>query len=303
MIRFDNLDNYYEALSLWNHEVGFIYPIPQKIYTNRIINYQQKIAYGAYDKNQLVGFIIGKISDIPNFTNLGWISLIYVSKKYRRQGIASHLLSLLEEQFKGKDEIIVGKDLDNIFPGIPTDFDNLTDLFFEKRGYISGKYTHDLINRNPFSLQLKHDASQFIVCTKEYQEQLLAFVKRNFDGRWYLETQDYFAQGGNGSSYVLGLDEDRVIAFARISDRSEDFLPYHLTWYMRFQKLGGIGPLGVDKEYRGSGFGYDIVGYAINILKSRNVQEIMIDWTGLLEFYQQFGFEVWKSFKYMSKKA
>ena len=76
---------------------------------------------------------------------------------------------------------------------------------------------------------------------------------------------------------------------------------YSLTWRKRFVALGGIGPLGVDASYRNKHIGYDIVAYAHNVLIDNNVSDIIIDWTGLLDFYRQFGFEVFKSYFYMAK--
>ena len=76
---------------------------------------------------------------------------------------------------------------------------------------------------------------------------------------------------------------------------------YSLTWRKRFMALGGIGPLGVDTSYRNKNIGYDIVAYAHNVLIDNNVSNIIIDWTGLLDFYRQFGFEVFKSYFYMTK--
>lgn len=301
MITFQKIEKFSEVLSLWNDEIGFIYPLPEVIFKHRIIDYPEKIAIGAFDNGKLVGFIIGKTKATPLYNHLGWISLIYVKRNYRNRGIGSRLLLLLEEKFRDKEEIIVGKDYDNIFPGIPTDFDNLTDSFFEKHGYQGNYYTHDLINYSSTNFKLRNDAF-YQLCNHDYREQLLSFLKKNFPGRWYEDACDYFDNGGTGSGYLIGIKNEQVISFARISDQSEPFFPYHLTWYKRFNNLGGIGPLGVAKQFRKKGYGYDLVASAINYLISQQIQEIMIDWTGLLAFYQQFGFEVWKSYKYMKKK-
>ena len=94
-----------------------------------------------------------------------------------------------------------------------------------------------------------------------------------------------------------------ICAFAKIGLPTTDILltSYSLTWRKRFVALGGIGPLGVDASYRNKHIGYDIVAYAHNVLIDNNVSDIIIDWTGLLDFYRQFGFEVFKSYFYMAK--
>jgi hypothetical protein len=49
--------------------------------------------------------------------------------------------------------------------------------------------------------------------------------------------------------------------------------------------------------------GYDIVAASVNALVEAGVSDIIIDWTGLLDFYRKLGFEVWKSYSYLYKKV
>ena len=78
-------------------------------------------------------------------------------------------------------------------------------------------------------------------------------------------------------------------------------VPYNVMYQERFEKLGGIGPLGVDGEMRKTGLGMDMMSVGISRLVDRGMTSLMIDWTGLMELYSRFGFEVWKSYKYMEK--
>lgn len=305
MITIRETKDYQSVLTLWNQEVGFIYPLDEEVFSQNLINYPYKVVYGAYNDTQLVGFIVGKTWDgdiMSELNDKAWISLFYVARKYRRCGIGSQLLTQLETTFNNKSEMNVGRDINAFFPGIPCDFDNLTDTWFEKRGYISGKYTHDLVNRNPSHFPIKNKRYLFREGKIEDKEQFLAWIYQQFGIRWHYEAYQYFEKGGTGKEYVFAFDDNKLIAFCRINDQSFNHFGYNMTWRKRFALLGGVGPLGVDKVYRGKQLGYDIVAYGINTLIKRGIQEIIIDWTGLLDFYQQFGFEVWKSFKYMSKK-
>jgi GNAT superfamily N-acetyltransferase len=306
MYKIKEVDNLLDVLKLWNDEMGFIYPIADNIFKQNVIDYTSKKVYGAYIDDCLKGFIIGKTFEttiIPSYNNCGWISLFYVAKHARKQGIASKLFELVENDFKDKTDIHIGRDINNFFPGVPCDFDNLTDSWLAKRGYDNGKYTHDLINCNCKEYILKNNEYQYKVCSKDEIDSLLQFTKKQFDGRWFFEVSNYFENGGDGNEYVVALDNRKVVAFARINDKQFKQYPYNITWYKRFSNLGGIGPLGVDASYRGRNLGYDIVAFAINTLKNRGIKEMIIDWTGLLTFYQQFGFEVWKSYKYITKKG
>ena len=304
MITYSLVNNIEDIRTLWNSELGFIYPIAGDVFNQNVILYPQKYVLGAFDKDKLVGFIVGKknITDIVSYVDMGWISLIFVSKKYRKQGIGSHLLEEVEKYLDVKT-INVGKDINNFFPGVPCDFDWVTDTFFIKRGYTDGGYTHDVININPQKIQLRNKQYQFKVCTLNEKEALLAHMRDNFPGRWFYDVDDYFKDGGKGDEYVICLDGNKVIGFARINDRKFKHISYNITWYQRFNNLGGIGPLGVDSAYRGQDIGFDIVAFGINTLLERKISEILIDWTSILAFYRQFGFEVWKSFKFLSKKG
>lgn len=306
MITYKKVVNLNECLDLWNREMGFIYPISERVYKQNVVDYLEKEVHGAYIDNELVGFIVAKkftSESLISYSNLGFISLLYVSKKFRKRGIGQELLNKAEEYLSDKEIINVGKDIYNFFPGVPADFDNLTDLWFEKRGYELNRYTHDLINRNPEYFKLKEDQYTYKVCTLDEKDSLLEFMNINFPGRWYFETLDYFNNGGTGNEYVICLENNKVIAFARVNDRSFRLIGYNTIWYERFENLGGVGPLGVDKNFRGKNLGYNIVAYGINTLKDRGIKEIMIDWTGILEFYQQFGFEVWKNYRYIAKNS
>ena len=57
-----------------------------------------------------------------------------------------------------------------------------------------------------------------------------------------------------------------------------------------------------DLDYRKRNLGYDIVAFANNVLTDNNATEIIIDWTSLLDFYRKMGFEVFKSYLYMTKE-
>ena len=74
------------------------------------------------DNGKVVGFIISKIYDnnpiMSKYIDKGWISLLYVSRNYRKQGIGSKLLELAEEEFKKRSikGILFGADYNNFFP-------------------------------------------------------------------------------------------------------------------------------------------------------------------------------------------
>jgi len=77
----------------------------------------------------------------------------------------------------------------------------------------------------------------------------------------------------------------------------------NVYWSKLFKgNLGGIGPLGVDRQVRGNHYGIDLVKAATNELIRRGMDYIVIDWTQLVDFYGKLGFSSWKQYKTMSKK-
>ena len=306
--------NYEEIINLWNKEIGFIFPITTKTFYYNIVNnstYDRKNSYVALVDGNVVGFIITKLGslqdDIIEYQNLGWISLFYVSQKERKKGIGSQLLNLVEEGFKSQNatEIVVGKDLHNFFPGIPIDFNNLSTEWFAKRGYNVSRQTHDLISKAqklPTFTIKNLNQFQFRLANITDEKVLIDFVKNNFSNRWAYEVRLIFQKPTKGNQVLICLDKDDIIAFCIINDSKEGNPTYNTVWNKRFDYLGGIGPLGVRKDKRHIGLGMDIVAWSCNYLKNKGVSDIIIDWTGLISFYQKLGFEVWKSYFYTSKK-
>lgn len=294
-----------DCLKLWNDEMGLIYPITQKAFYQNVIDYSEKDGLVAYCDNQVKGFIILKqFSDdkLVDYTNNLFISLFYVSKKYRRQGVGSTLFDFANK-ICGERDLIIGKDIYNFFPGVPTDFDNLTDVWLEKRGFTGHRYTHDLIARNPKSYEIKNKEVVYKYCEDEEKDKLIEFIKKNNWKRWALEVEEYFSnkKENDEKAYIIGLLYGEIISFVRVNTNEMNIVAYNVMWQNRFEKLGGIGPLGVDKEQRKSGLGKDMMSIAINDLLKKGCKELMIDWTGLMELYSKFNFEVWKSYKYMQK--
>ena len=122
-------------------------------------------------------------------------------------------------------------------------------------------------------------------------------------GRWALEAKEYFEKKteNDKNAYIVGMVDGKIISFAKVNDYKMYLSSYNLMWKERFENLGGFGPLGVDRNYRKKGIGFDMISVSLNDLVNKGCKTIILDWTGLMELYAKFNFEVWKSYKYMSK--
>lgn len=310
------LSDYKPVIDLWNQEFGLIYPISEELFNRNVFKSDDVLVNGSYtvvdDNNQIVGFVVAKgwnrSFQIPAYEDRGWISLIYVVPKERKKGIGTLLLTKAEEEIKhlGKKTIQIGRDCENFFPGVPFDMKNSFN-WFTKRGYCPLGDTTDLIrhiSENYQKIITNHVNYEVRFANQFDKEKIFKFMEKNFPGRWLYEVTDYFKSGGSGREYLIMIDNDSVIAFTRINDQYtlDNLINYNLTWRNRFSALGGIGPLGVDADYRKQKLGFHMVATAVNTLIERKVSDIIIDWTSLVDFYRKFDFEVWKSYKYFEKK-
>ena len=311
IINLNKYEKLEELYQIWNAEYGNIYPISAELFNRNIKNVYMKASYVAVDGVKLVGFVIGKVwhdaYKIKGYDETGWISLIYVLPKYRKLGIGSKLLDNAVNALKeyGVHIINLGKDYCNFFPGLPIDLVKYQ-AWFQKRGFEFTYQTHDLISRlNKNKLKIVNTDYKFICADKIDKNLVIDFINTYWPGRWTKEAIDYYNNGGSGNEYLVCLsDKNEICAFAKVCYPTTlvEHMSNSHTWRARFDALGGIGPLGVALAYRGNHLGYDIVAASVNKLIEADVSEIIIDWTGLLDFYRKLGFEVWKSYSYLFKR-
>ena len=302
----------FDIKELWNHEVGFIFPFYRELLVQKIYNcdyFCSDCSFIAYDKGKMVGFIISKIYDnnpiMSKYIDKGWISLIYISTEYRRKGIGSTLLKQAEAIMRGKGvkEIMVGSDYNNFFPGIPNELCECGVKFFEKNGYDLLNTDYDVIkniSNNDCKIINETGYSIRYANTKD-REVVLKFFEDNFYGRWYFEALEYFDKFYTPKTYLIIIDNKKVIGFVRVNRYNDKYISYNVNWNKSFAKLAGIGPLGIDKKYRGKGLARASIQTAINDLVKEKVSDIIIDWTSLVSFYKKFGFDVWKSYTHANK--
>ena len=230
-----------ECLHIWNEEVGFIFPISKAMFEEKTVScryFSNDASFIIKDNDKVIGYVISKIfkdnPNIPKYQNVGWISLLFVKRNERKKGYGNILLTSAEEKMKelGVSTIMVGSDIHNFFPGIPNDFDNTSDKFFQSHGYEMGYYTHDLIKKLSSDDLIKYSSYN----NNEYEEDgenkkvllryanindkdaLLDFLKRVFFGRWYDEGIEYFSNGEIKKEYLLALVDDKVVGFLRVNN-------------------------------------------------------------------------------------
>ncbi len=296
-----------ELVNLWNTELGSEFPMRKELFEQNSFhdeNVCQEASRIAVDEqDRVIGFIVGKRwqeeLSVPMKEKTGWIQVILVHHEYRDQGVGTALLRHAEEALHsaGMHEILLGKDPWHYFPGVPS---QSKETWFEERGYQAFGKEYDMLCRygdEDTKVLPSLDNVEFSLLNLEDRELFLAFLHRCFPGRWEYEALHYFQRGGTGREFVVLKKENKIIGFSRINDASSPLIAQNVYWAPLFNReLGGIGPLGVDSTERGSGYGIAVVEAARAFLRSRNIKNIVIDWTGLVDFYRKLDYEVWKGY-------
>ncbi|WP_235599898.1 GNAT family N-acetyltransferase [Alkalihalobacillus trypoxylicola] len=306
-----------DMVNLWNQEMGADFPMSERLLIQNSFSDCNLFFEGSYltlnEQDELVGFIISKMFQENREVNLGqdvgWIQVLVVHKDYRNQGIGSELLRKAEGAFQNQNikEIMLGRDPFHFFPGIPANYEQ-TIRWFESQGYeLNEPYgrDYDMVrsfkDQEEVTLPVIQNIS-FTILKIEEKDQFLHFLKQSFPGRWQYEAHKYFEMGGVGREFVVVKKEGSIIGFCRINDLSSPIIAQNVYWSSLFEhNLGGIGPLGVAKEERKSGYGIAVVEAAIYYLRKRGVSSMVIDWTGLVSFYEKLGFKEWKSYRNLQK--
>lgn len=303
-----------EIIQLWNSEIGDQFPLREDLLIQNSYNDENILPNGSFlclnERGDVIGFILAKKWQEKIAVNInahiGWIQVLLVNSNFRNQGIGTTLLKLAEDELKSKNvqSIRIGADLWHYFPGVPSIFTDVC-KWFERKGYKFEGYEYDLICKyddKQFELPQPIKNVTFSLLKQTEKEQLLTFLHKCFPGRWEYEAIQYFKKGGTGREYVVLKKNNEIIGFCRINDAESPFIAQNVYWSPLFtEHLGGIGPLGVDQKERKKGYGIAIIQAGIMQLRKRGINQIVIDWTGLVSFYNKLGYQVWKTYSKYSK--
>ncbi|MFD1385767.1 GNAT family N-acetyltransferase [Oceanobacillus oncorhynchi subsp. oncorhynchi] len=301
-------------VQLWNQEIGSHFPMRKELFKQNSFedeNICEKASAIAIDEeNHVVGFVVAKRyqekQEAGMSKEIGWIQVLLVAENQRNQGIGSLLLANAETHLKaaGVKQILLGRDPWHYFPGIPMELAEAKS-WFEQKGYQNSGIEHDMLRKYDVHDEAAVPKITGIECQVlelEDKDLFLDFLHRCFPGRWEYEAIHYFQKGGTGREFAILKKGQRIIGFCRMNDEKSPFIAQNVYWAPLFQEeLGGIGPLGVDANERGKGYGLAVVEAGIGFLRERGVSRIVIDWTGLTAFYNKLGYTVWKSYAGYSK--
>lgn len=307
-----------EYVHLWNQVLGKDFPMREELFRQnsfKDINVLQNGSFMALnEQNEVVGFIIAKLfkEKLPLIMKqkIGWIQVLVVHSQFQGKGIGTYLLKKAEDVFRenGVEKILLGKDVWHYFPGIPSNYEKVKQ-WFKRKGYKEEGEEVDLI----YNVQENHSKKilfpsiyqdQFEILKENEKEKLINFLHHEFPGRWEYEAIKYFEYGGTGREFLVLKQNKNIVGFCRINDHLSPFIAQNVYWAPLFkERLGGIGPLGIKKDFRKKGYGISIVQAAVSQLLNRDIKHIVIDWTGLVSFYEKLGFKIWKTYSTFYKEV
>jgi GNAT superfamily N-acetyltransferase len=304
-----------ELVELWNQEIGTDFPMTLKLFTQNSLhdtNIYYPASILAIDHGKVVGFIISKvwqekIREVNFSKDVGWIQVLLVDQRYRHKDIGTNLLNQAEDALReaGVRKVLIGRDPWHYFPGIPLEYKNVQE-WLERKGYTTLTHEYDLTSTEDTLKNLNLPSLPNVsisLLTTDKKVAFLDFLHQCFPGRWEYEAIHYFRRGGTGREFVIFEKEKRIIGFCRINDSASPYIAQNVYWAPLFShELGGIGPLGIDPQERGHGYGLAIVWAGVYYLHERGIRSFVIDWTALVLFYKKLGFKVWKSYKKYEKE-
>ncbi|SEC11857.1 GNAT family N-acetyltransferase [Paenibacillus sp. GP183] len=309
-------DRLTEMCRLWNRELGDQFPMREQLLRQNSfldVNVLKEGSWLAIEETggKVVGFVVAKLwqeqRDFVLGAGTGWIQVLLVDRGFRALGVGSELLNRAETALyeRGVHKILIGRDPWHYFPGIPKEYPHVR-TWLETKGYQDDhRVEHDLLatydENSECTLPIQEGVS-YRLLEKHEKGELLAFFLRCFPGRWEYEAIRYFELGGAGREFVVIEKEGRIIGFCRINDSLSPTIAQNVYWSPLFDnELGGIGPLGVDREYQGRGYGLAVIQAGVHFLRERGIRHIVIDWTTLVSFYEKLNYRVWKVYDSYSK--
>lgn len=282
-----------DLLFNWNQST----PKPYKL-TNRLINEKliksvftiHEGSYSLYHENDYIGSIVLKHQkDIGLDNSVMHISLIFIAQQFRHLGYGTMLLENSKKTAHdlGFSKIIIGGDMDCLFSGVFV-VDNInTNDFFIKNGWSIYSKNYNLIATKPNEsiYELPEDLRLVSKLNQSDYDKLTDFVGKNFSPRWLYETLHT-----NPNYFFILKQNEKIIGFVRWGDELSTSLPNSVNQYSSYSKLAGIGPLGIDSNFRGHGVGLAFISNVLKELWKMKYHNISVDWTNLVHFYQKCGF-------------
>lgn len=226
----------------------------------------------------------------------GWLEALAVAPEWQGRGLGSDLLERACA-WTGASLVRLGAGPAHFFPGVPAG----GEAFFAARGFTPDWHATDLRLDAPEEAPPPLPDS-VLPCPPDRVGDLLAFLEREFPDRWLSDTRLRLARGEAPEGILIAVAEGAVEGFCHVYHPGCVTLGPSVYWRAALgARWGGLGPVGVSRAVRGRGLGNALVEGAIRHLRALGCRSIGVDWTGIPEFYERFGFRPWRTYRGMTR--
>ena len=293
-----------QVVDLWNRCCTFDPIDVQKFRVQALFddNFDPELSWAALEGDRVMGFAFGTKRKFPYLERglepeRGWVNVLFVAPEARRRGVASELLSRIEDELvsRGATNVTLGAYSPSyFFAGVDPENYPEAVAFFEARGYVPGD-THYSMGKNLHGYQVPQK-------TRARQEELAARGYRfvPFDYSRALEVLDFLHRelGAGWKRNALismreGTAEDRMLQVVDPDDAV-------CGWCMR--GIDGnpmrFGPIGIAARERNNGLGSVLLDLYCFEMARRGIYRmyfITTDEPGR-RYYARHGLEVIRSF-------
>lgn len=293
MIRRLHTDDFPGAIHCWNASAPFD-PLSPGLFHEKVIDddgYRPEFGWVDEGEDGIRGFAVGAIRSQGSSIR-GFVKFLAVRREYRRLGVASSLLRMLEDRLEraGVVELRPGESAPNyLTPGVDVRYAPAT-RFFESRGFrIIGEAVNmevGLCEPIPGTSESPDRPVRSDFDTRQAEEELrsngislrravnddaeaVRLLLAGYWPAWIPEIERTFRN--DPISLHLAVRRDRVIAFSGYDGNNLG--------------TGSFGPMGTDPDFQSSGLGETLLKRCLVDLHRQGHRRAIIPWVGPVGFY------------------
>lgn len=311
-----------QVVSIWNAALGEQFPLSPALFLQNGVRDPHVDPEACWlaavpGHRDAVGLCLAKIVREPLAADgwlpeQGWVSLLAVHPAYQRRGIGTALLARAEQYLRAQRRrvITLGSDPNHFLPGVPVSSEGAL-AFFRAAGYAFTGDAYDLCRavRPPSPGQeARTPPVERGVAIRPLQPEeasrLLAFLDEVFPGRWRYSVGRSLRQGGSIGDIMGAVCAGQVVGFAQLFHPQSRWIGPSVAWtWGARRRAGGIGPMGLAPSFRGRGLGLALLDRSVCHLAQLGVEDVVVDWTVLLDFYGRLGFSPWRHYRHGEKRV
>ncbi|EKD16423.1 uncharacterized protein L3040_008524 [Drepanopeziza brunnea f. sp. 'multigermtubi'] len=151
---------------------------------------------------------------------------------------------------------------------------------------------------------------KFTPCSPELYDECITKQRANFKSIGWIEVYERLAAANQHHEIMVALDPETnaQLGWTLMCSPSAVVLEdvAFISLLPSGEKTGVISCVEVGKEARGKGVGLALLVNAIEHMKSRGLEGVLIDWVVIRGFYEQLGFEAaweYETFEWYVSKA